>query len=136
MSTAPADRRRLLKATWALLLQAAVLAGCGAQISDADAARARATVERALRAPTFDDFLSSFGPEDRARMKEAPVWIRWWQEKFEKNRAGWQVAEVRGLRDGRIEVAVQHRQRKTSRQFYRLRAERGAWLIDQIESER
>lgn len=136
MTAAAAGRRRFLPALWALLLSAAVLSACGGRVSEADGARARATVERALRAATFEDFLSPFAPANRARMKEAPVWIRWWQEKFEKNRGGWQVAEVRGLRDGRIEVIVQHRQRETSRQFYRLRREGGGWLIDQIESER
>ena len=136
MSRAAVGRRRLLEVVWVLALHALFLAGCAGRVGEAEAAKARATVERALRATTFDDFLAPFTPANRARMKEAPVWIRWWQEKFAKNRTGWQVAEIRGLRDGRIEVIVQHRQRKTSRQFYRLRAERGTWLIDQIESER
>lgn len=134
MPTSAIGRRRLLLIALALPLLAA--AGCRSEMDEADAARARATVERALRAPTFEAFVAAFASSNRARMVEVPIWIRWWQEKFEKDRAGWQVTEVRGLRDGRIEVVAQHRRRTTSRQFYRLHREGGAWLIDDIQSER
>ncbi|MBI5015531.1 MAG: hypothetical protein HZB55_08560 [Deltaproteobacteria bacterium] len=109
--------------------------GCGSQLSEEDRLLARAAVERAVRSATYEQFLTSFPAEDQARMRESPVWIRWWQEKFEKQRGAWTVASVKGRADGSVEVTTDHRRRPTSHQFYRLVKDGPAWKILDIESQ-
>jgi hypothetical protein len=109
--------------------------GCGGGVSEADKAAAQTVVERAIRSATYEEFLASFTPEKRARMIESPVWIRWWQEKFEKQRGAWRVASVEGRADGTVEVTTDHRRRPTSHQFYRLVKDGSAWRIRDIESQ-
>ena len=109
--------------------------GCGSQFSEEDQRSARAAVERAVRSATYEQFLTSFPAEAQARMRESPVWIRWWQEKFEKQRGAWIVASVKGRADGSVEVTADHRRRPTSHQFYRLVKDGSAWKILDIESQ-
>lgn len=105
-------------------------------MSEADQAAARASVEMALRASTYEGFLRSFTEERRDRMQETAIWIRWWQEKLEKQRGQWQVVRVKALSDEVVEVTTENRRRPTSHQFYRLVKEGPLWRIREIESER
>jgi hypothetical protein len=123
-------------AVWVLLWLGAGSWGCGAKVSEQDLQAGRAVVQRALAADTFETFLSYFTRERQERMKDTAIWIRWWQEKLEKDRGGWSVATARDFGSGMVEVVVQHKRRETSRQYYRLTNSAGRWVIHQIESER
>lgn len=117
------------------LVLVGLVPGCSRRISEADQAAARSTAERAIRAATYDEFLTAFTTENRSRMKEAPVWIRWWQEKFEKQRGAWRVVKVEARADGTVQVTADHRRRATSHQFYVLSREGQTWRIRDIESQ-
>lgn len=111
-------------------------ASCARRVSEADQAAARSTVEMALRAGSYEDFLRAFTEDRRARMEDTAIWIRWWQEKLEKQRGQWHVIAVAARGDDLVEVTTEHRRRTTSHQFYRLVKEGPVWRIREIESER
>lgn len=119
-----------------LLAVALALVGCTSTLTEGDLAQAKTSVQRAIMSATYEDFLRHFASENQERMREAPVWIRWWQEKMAKNRTAWAVSAVRDGGQGVAEVTVQSRRMQTSRQFYSLIRQGHAWVITKIESER
>lgn len=110
--------------------------GCSRPLSEADRLSAKAVVERALASDSYDEFLASFTAEDRARMHDSQVWIRWWQKKVAKNRAEWRIVDVRGGGWGKVEVVAENRERTGVLQSYRLVREGTSWRISEIESKR